>query len=449
MQRSLVEAGEVEDCDVDEFVAAVLARLTDRTGEIVDAVCEAVLREVPAYTWAQGNEPEDFRSAVRRTVGLYLRVLEERRRLLDEELVALHVIGAQRARQALPAESVGESLRVSLREWWQHVLAAAGELPASDVAVRGVGAMAAHLFEFGHDVAVALDQGYRTEQEQRLTGRVRAQASFVDRLLEGHWDDDAEIRSQARALGHDLGASCGLLLVLPAAGQDAERLRAGAGALADRLPTVVEGPMRVLPLPHVLLLFPSASPKAWGNDVDVVARVAAGERLLVVPLDPVVEVASLAHVYRRAHRYLPLTTGLRPRAGVVTVKELRLRGVLDGIPAADRVAFARDMLGPVLDLPTHKARELLDTLEAVYRRKGRIAEAAADLHLHRNSVRYRLGRIEELTGLSLDVPADRLHLEIAMRLRGDATAELARLDDPSGARPVGRTADGAQGSRPA
>ncbi len=45
-------------------------------------------------------------------------------------------------------------------------------------------------------------------------------------------------------------------------------------------------------------------------------------------------------------------------------------------------------------------------------------------------MRYRLNRIEQLTGLSLDVPAQRLHLELAMRLRWVAKAELASLDEP-------------------
>ena len=191
----------------------------------------------------------------------------------------------------------------------------------------------------------------------------------------------------------------------------------------------MEGPMRSLPTLHVVLLLAAPTATAWNDALDAVSGMAARERLVVVPAEPVTHVNTLVHVYRRAQRYLTLAHAAGSGPGIVTVKDLRLYAVLAGVPTADRVEFVRDMLGPVLDLPPHKAKELLDTLEAVYRRKGRIAEAAADLHLHQNSVRYRLSRIEALTGLSLDVPAERLHLELAMRLRWVATAELATLDD--------------------
>ncbi|HEX2038792.1 MAG TPA: helix-turn-helix domain-containing protein, partial [Acidimicrobiales bacterium] len=155
------------------------------------------------------------------------------------------------------------------------------------------------------------------------------------------------------------------------------------------------------------------------------------QRLTVVPAEPVPLATTVANVYREAQRYLVLAEADDRGSGLVSMKELRLYGVFAGIPVSDRIEFVRDTLGPVLDLPEHKARELLETLEAVYRCRGRIADAAATLHLHQNSVRYRLARVEELTGLSLDVPADRMQLELAMRLRRVATAELASLDDSS------------------
>jgi DNA-binding PucR family transcriptional regulator len=192
--------------------------------------------------------------------------------------------------------------------------------------------------------------------------------------------------------------------------------------------------MRTLPTLHVVVLLATESMADWPEALEKVKEVASQERLIVVPADPTAHVTQLTHVYRRAQPYLTLAHAVGAGAGIVTVKELRLYAVLAGIPLSDRVEFVRDMLGPVLDLPEHKATELLDTLDAVYRRRGRIADAARALHLHQNSVRYRLNRIEQLTGLCLDVPAERLHLELAMRLRWVAKAELATLDDPPKAR---------------
>lgn len=428
-EESLVQLYPNEGVAVHGLFTAVAERLSGELHSLAEAMTEAVLVEVPVYAWQSGGDPDDFRTGLRRTAGLYVRALEERRRLRDDERVALHVIGAQRARQAIPAEVLASGVRTALQACWRHVVHVAGKLDVGAPA-EAMGALAAHHFDFGEDVLDALRQGYRTEVEQRLTGRVRAQAAFIDRLLEGHWEDDDLARSHARALGHDLGSPCGMLLVLPAADQDTEQLRAGASAIVGIIPDAVEGPLRALPVPHVLALLPVRSERHWTDALDAVADAAVAEGVAVVPTEPTSPPTSLPAVYRQAKRYLALVDAEGRGPGVVTVKELRLCAMLAGIPVSDRIEFVRDMLGGVLDLPDHRARELLDTLEALYRRRGRIADAAAELHLHQNSVRYRLGRIEELTGLSLDVPADRMHLELAMRLRKVAKAELATLDDP-------------------
>lgn len=414
---------------VDGFVSEVVARLSERLPDLVDVMCRAVQQELPAYR-RPAADVEEFRGGVRRTAGLLMRVLEERRPLRPEELVTLHVIGAQRARQGIPADWAVEGVRVGLRVGWEYLLGIVRELPLTDVALQAVGRMSLEVFDFVHVVLTGLETGYATEQEQRLTGQVQAQAAFVDRVLEGHWDDEREIRSQAAGLGHELGGSWGMLFVLPAGSRHTEALRSAAAAVATATPGIIEGPMRTLPTLHVVLLCTSSGPAAWCKALDAVNDVAVRERLVVVPAEPVPLAHTLVHVYRRAQRYLTLANTAGSGPGIVTVKDLRLYAVLAGVPLADRVEFVRDVLGPILDLVPHKAKELLETLEAVYRRKGRIADAAADLHLHQNSVRYRLNRIEALTGLSLDVPAERMHLELAMRLRWVAAAELATLDDP-------------------
>ena len=417
-----------EGVAVHGLFAAVADRLARELRSLADAMAAAVLADVPAYGWESDGEADDFRTGLRRTAALYIRTLQDRRPLRDDERVALHVIGAQRARQAVPTETLIAGIRTGLQACWGYVVRVAGDLDIQ-ASPDAMGALAAHHFGFAEAVLDALREGYRTEVEQRLTGRVQAQAAFIDRLLEGHWDDEGQARSHARALGHDLGSACGMLLMLPAAAQDGEQLRAGAAAIVGRVQDAFEGPLRTLPVPHVLALLPVRSERHWTDVLDTVDDIAVSERVAVVPTEPIAPPTSLPAVYRHAKRYLSLVDAEGRGPGVVTVTELRLCSMLAGIPMSDRVEFVRDMLGGILDLPEHKGRELLDTLEALYRRKGRIADVAVELHLHQNSVRYRLGRIEELTGLSLDVPADRMHLELAMRLRKVATAELATLDD--------------------
>ena len=60
---------------------------------------------------------------------------------------------------------------------------------------------------------------------------------------------------------------------------------------------------------------------------------------------------------------------------------------------------------------------------------------AAELHVHRQTVRYRLGRLRELLGDALDQAESRLELELALRGRAaaaQATAPPAPLP-PAGA----------------
>ena len=424
---------------VDELVRRVANRLGEQVPQLVDAMVDAIQREVPVFR-RPGIDVTDFRSGLRRLAGLFVRVVEERRELQSDELVTVHVIAAQRARQGLPPDAVIDSMRVTLRVGWETVLDLVAEEDMSTIGLRAVGRLSLHHMSFTHEVLDAVETAYATEREQRLTGQVQAQATFIDRVLDGYWDDEAEIRSGAAALGNDLGESCGVLMLLPAGGQDAETLRTGASKMAAQVPGAFEGPMRTLPTLHVVLLLPASPTTDWADLLETVRDVANAERLIVVPSDPTPHLAKLTHVYRRAQSYLTLAHPAGSGPGIVTVKELRLYAVLSGIPLTDRIEFVRDMLGPVLDLPEHKANELLDTLEAVYRRRGRISDAARVLHLHQNSVRYRLNRIEQLTGLCLDVPAQRLHLELAMRLRWVAKAELATLDDPPKSRARARPA---------
>jgi DNA-binding PucR family transcriptional regulator len=90
----------------------------------------------------------------------------------------------------------------------------------------------------------------------------------------------------------------------------------------------------------------------------------------------------------------------------------------------------------------HHRDAYVQTLEALHRHGGNCARAAQLLHIHPNTVRYRLSRIEEMTGLRLDDPQDRLRLDLAamlVRLRGwpptqrtdDFLQDLRYADQPT------------------
>lgn len=78
--------------------------------------------------------------------------------------------------------------------------------------------------------------------------------------------------------------------------------------------------------------------------------------------------------------------------------------------------FYQETLGPLLNADTRGDGALIDTLEGFFRYNGNLSEAARAMHLHRNSLLYRLGRIEEIVGHSLEDPEFRLALQIALKI---------------------------------
>jgi DNA-binding PucR family transcriptional regulator len=71
-------------------------------------------------------------------------------------------------------------------------------------------------------------------------------------------------------------------------------------------------------------------------------------------------------------------------------------------------------LGGLLALPEAERRVLLDTLAALLDHGGSPTHAAQALFCHRNTVIYRMRRIEAVTGRRIGVPRDRLLLSLGL-----------------------------------
>jgi DNA-binding PucR family transcriptional regulator len=87
--------------------------------------------------------------------------------------------------------------------------------------------------------------------------------------------------------------------------------------------------------------------------------------------------------------------------------------LFEGSALAGRIAIKRLTSFEAL---TDKARERMqETALAYVRHRGNSVEMAAALHLHPQTVRYRIARLRELLGDQLDDPDARFELEIALR----------------------------------
>ncbi|MFD3657076.1 PucR family transcriptional regulator [Streptomyces sp. NPDC058620] len=90
--------------------------------------------------------------------------------------------------------------------------------------------------------------------------------------------------------------------------------------------------------------------------------------------------------------------------------------LLPFVPDDVRRAFTARLLDPLRDYDMRHRAELIPTLEAFLDCDGSWTRCAARLHLHVNTLRYRVGRIEQLTGRDLSRLEDKLDFFLALRM---------------------------------
>ncbi|WP_037908391.1 PucR family transcriptional regulator [Actinacidiphila yeochonensis] len=90
--------------------------------------------------------------------------------------------------------------------------------------------------------------------------------------------------------------------------------------------------------------------------------------------------------------------------------------LLPFVPDDVRLAFTARLLDPLREYDRRHRAELIPTLEAFLDCDGSWTRCATRLHLHVNTLRYRVGRIEQLTGRDLSRLEDKLDFFLALRM---------------------------------
>jgi hypothetical protein len=133
--------------------------------------------------------------------------------------------------------------------------------------------------------------------------------------------------------------------------------------------------------------------------------------------------AGVAHAVAqasRARRLAALPGGVR-LVDAATIGSLGL--LLTLLPGEARGAFRAALLDPLLTYDAEHGTELVRTLEVFLRCSGSWTKAAETMFVHVNSLRYRIRRIEELTGRDLSSLEDQAALLLALRLAEDQRAD--------------------------
>ncbi len=92
----------------------------------------------------------------------------------------------------------------------------------------------------------------------------------------------------------------------------------------------------------------------------------------------------------------------------------QLLGQLEDIAIARE--FARQLIGPLAEYDAQHNSSMVQTLDAYFDHHGNISKTAESLFIHRNTLLYRLERIQELTGQDLNQANMRLALHLALKL---------------------------------
>lgn len=388
-------------------LAATLPRIERAAGALATA---SVARMDETLPWFR-ELPADQRSWVMLVAQAGVRSLVEwLRRGGDQEISdEIFDVAPPALARSISLQQTVALIKVTVDVTEEHVphLAAPGEEEALHAAV----------LKFSREVAFAAARVYARAAESRGAWDARLQALLVDALLRG--DSSDVLASRAAALGWAdappvavaVGRSPGgeVAAVLHGLHRAARRIGVEAigGVHGDRLVVVLGGADPPLEAAARLL-------SRFGDGPVVVGPA-------VPRLDDAAESARAALAGYRACVAWPEA----PRP--VAAADLLPERALAGDPEARRT-LRTDVYGALVRAGGH----LLETLDTYFACGGVLEGVARSLYVHPNTVRYRLRRIADVTGLTPTDPRQAFALRLALT--------LGRLDPPemSGSR-NGRT----------
>lgn len=261
--------------------------------------------------------------------------------------------------------------------------------------------------------------------------RATLRGEALDALLSGTYAGEAQMRARAAQLGHDLTQPYAVLRVE----LDVSRAESGEGAaappghmaavaseLAETL-TVAVGAWALAQSATVVALAPLAKEERGIAGVaeriqTLLARTLGGDEAWAAGLgEPAIGPLQLRRSATEAHDAARLGLIVLGTGRLARPSDLGVYRLLLALRDSDELApFVAQVLAP-LDGDARSGDALLETLEAFFLSNGNLSEAARRLHLHRNSLLYRLRRASELLGKDLDDAELRLALQLALKGR--------------------------------
>jgi PucR C-terminal helix-turn-helix domain/GGDEF-like domain len=377
-------------------IADIATVLQQRIPDVVDRIIRRIRGEVQFYREGVVVSDDELRTSVHANMEAMAVALTSER----PDLAPPRETGRERAIQGAPLPDILHAYRLGFTELWAAIVEIARETPG--VSAEMLLDAATGVWWLHGEYTQALTLSYRETAAELALARAQHRSALVEALFTGTPDRDT-LWEAAKALGLPWeGAFVVVVAEAPELAHeglpDAEALLAGRGiGSAWRLyPDIQMGVASLRDeegLPILLRLL----------DRSVRARTG---------VSPVFR--SLGGTSRALHHARLVMAGLPPgTAAVAQFEESPLRVLAAAVPETAG-ELARTVLGPVLDLPEHDRALLLDTLRAWFDSGGSATETGKRIYCHPNTVRYRLRRVQEYTGRSLDDPRSAAELLAAL-----------------------------------
>ncbi len=373
-----------------------VAVVRDRLGSLVDGIIAAVQAGSPVYGPVfDAPEGMALRLGVEQAIRAFLDAVERGAPPARETDELWRQLGEAEFQSGRSLEDLRAAFRLGIRAAWRG---------AADVAIQaGVSApvaisLAEAIFVYGDELAGDVVEGYLRMASDQAWERDRRRRRLALALLDPDGYDAEAVTRAAELAGWALPRQ---LAVLALGGDD-------PGAVARRLDLDVlagadaEGAWLVVP-----------DPDGPGR-ADAMDRAVGDEP---AALGPSVTPADAARSLAWARQTLSLAGDGRigPSSGPVRAVDHLATLILLQDRELARV-LAERCLAPLDDLPAGERDRLLRTLGAWLTHQRHTPQVAAQLHVHPQTVRYRIARLRELLGDQLDDPERRFELELALRV---------------------------------
>ncbi|MGC4962700.1 PucR family transcriptional regulator [Gordonia sp. DT101] len=376
--------------------AALAADLLEDLPALTGTLVERLQRAEETYLESQLLTLEQLSAACTENLSSILTVLAGRGRV---RIDVARATGRLKAEQAIPLPALLRAYRLGGQLIWEQMLD--GSRGVSPVELLDVPGRLWAAIDTYSDAAV---EGYREAEILLTHADAEARALLVRTVFDDHSDNPTAIIDAMRALGLPERAS---YVVVCAEGSESRP--ATATATAGRLQSKgITSVWDARPDGYLGLI-------CGRYDADIESALTElgavfDQRVGVSgPFSMPIEIARAVDEARLARRSVPPGGAGLSRYGSLTLALLLVRS-----PDTAREVAVRT-LGPLLNLPDDEREEMLATLEAWFECDGSTAATAGRLHFHRNTVLYRLRKIRDLTGKSVDKPVDATELYLALR----------------------------------